>query len=298
VLSFNGEIYNHAEIKEELNAIKNTVWKTDHSDTEVILKAYEEWGIECIHKFRGMFGIAIWDAIKGRLFLVRDRIGIKPVYYSCHNGRVTFASEIKALLEDPKQKREVNEDAFFHYLSFLTTPAPMTLFQGIQKLEPGTYLSIDIESGRLEKTKYYEIWDNVTPVNKLDEKEISQQILQKLREAVNLRKAGDVPVGVFLSGGIDSSTNAALFSESENGEGKQVKTFSIGYEGEFDSYKNELDFAKQAAKHVGAQYHEKLLTQEDLLNFLPDMVKLQDEPIADPGFLAVSQVVKFSKDPS
>lgn len=296
VLSFNGEIYNHAEIKEELSAIKNIVWKTDHSDTEVILRAYEEWGIDCIHKFRGMFGIAVWDATKGKLFLVRDRMGIKPVYYSNHNGRVTFASEIKALLEDPDQKREVNEDAFFHYLSFLTTPAPMTLFKGIQKLEPGTYLSIDIESGRLEKTKYYEIWDHVTPVTKSDEKEISQQILQELREAVNLRKVGDVPVGVFLSGGIDSSTNAALFSESEKGEGKQVKTFTIGYEGEFDSYKNELDFAKQAAKHVGAKYHEKLLTQDDLLNFLPEMVKLQDEPIADPVCVPVYYVSKLARE--
>jgi asparagine synthase (glutamine-hydrolysing) len=148
-LTFNGEIYNHAEIRTELEALGKYQWKTNHSDTEVVLHAFEEWGIACLEKFRGMFGIGIWDAKKRELWLIRDRIGVKPVYYSIHNGRVTFASEIKALLKDPDQKRAVNEIAFYDYLSFLTTPAPDTLFEGIKKLPSGTWLKIteDGQSG-------------------------------------------------------------------------------------------------------------------------------------------------------
>src|SRR5438874_5270613 len=125
---FNGEIYNHAEIRAELEKLGGHRWRTDHSDTEVILHAFDEWGIDCVHKFRGMFAIALWDTKKRQLWLIRDRIGIKPLYYSIHHGRVTFASEIKALLRDPDQERSIDEVSFYHYLSFLTTPAPNTLF--------------------------------------------------------------------------------------------------------------------------------------------------------------------------
>src|SRR6266480_5117220 len=135
-VTFNGEIYNHAEIRAELERRDGHRWKTDHSDTEVILHAFEQWGIDCIHKFRGMFAIGLWDARQRQLWLIRDRIGIKPLYYSIHHGRITFASEIKALLQDPDQKRSVDEESLFHYLSFLTTPAPKTLFSGINKV-PG-----------------------------------------------------------------------------------------------------------------------------------------------------------------
>jgi asparagine synthase (glutamine-hydrolysing) len=129
---FNGEIYNHAEIRPELERLGHR-FKTDHSDTEVIIHAYEQWGIECLERFRGMFAIALWDAKAKELWLIRDRIGIKPLYYSIHHNRIVFASEIKALLQDPDQKREVHEEAFYHYLSFLTAPAPQTLFDGIKK---------------------------------------------------------------------------------------------------------------------------------------------------------------------
>src|SRR4029453_447013 len=139
-LSFNGEIYNHAEIRRELQAIGHKRWKTDHSDTGVGLRAFGEGGIDCLERFRGMFAFALWDARARELWLVRDRIGIKPLYYSAHHGRITFPSEIKALLQDPDQPRSVHEEAFFHYLSFLTTPAPQTLFDGIQKLPGGTWL--------------------------------------------------------------------------------------------------------------------------------------------------------------
>ena len=128
-LAFNGEIYNHSEIRKELEATGKYKWKTNHSDTEVVLHAYEEWGLDFIDRFRGMFAIALYDISKGELLLIRDRIGIKPLYYSIHNNRLTFASEIKALLKDPMQISKVNEDAFFDYLSFLTVPAPFTLFE-------------------------------------------------------------------------------------------------------------------------------------------------------------------------
>ena len=133
---FNGEIYNHAEIRAELESRGGHRWKTDHSDTEVILHAFEEWGIECVQKFRGMFAIALWDTKQRQLWLIRDRIGVKPLYYSIHHGRITFASEIKALLEDEEQKREVNEEALYYYLSFNATPAPLTLFGGIRSWLP------------------------------------------------------------------------------------------------------------------------------------------------------------------
>ncbi|MHB1345377.1 MAG: asparagine synthase (glutamine-hydrolyzing), partial [Thermoleophilia bacterium] len=268
---FNGEIYNHAEIRAELTALGGHRWKTDHSDTEVIVHAFEEWGIECLHRFRGMFGIALWDGRTRELWLIRDRIGIKPVYYSIHHGRITFASEIKALLEDPEQERAVDEEAFFHYLSFLTTPAPMTLFAGIRKLPPATWMRIS-EDGAVHEKRYWDAAAEAESLADASEDEIAERLLEELRTAVQLRKVSDVPVGVFLSGGIDSSTNAALFSE---GEGGPVKTFSIGYEGEYQSYKNELHYARMMAEQVGAHHHELLLTPKHLIDFLPQMVWLQ-----------------------
>ncbi|CAM8659797.1 AsnB Asparagine synthase (glutamine-hydrolyzing) [Oxalobacteraceae bacterium] len=291
-LVFNGEIYNHAEIRTELEAIGGYQWKTSHSDTEVILHAFEQWGIDCLHKFRGMFAIALWDAANQELWLVRDRMGVKPLYYSIHDGRLTFASEIKALLADPQQQRAVNEEALFHYLSFLTTPAPDTLFAGIKKLPSGTWLRVS-RDGEMHEHRYWDVLDYVEPCVGLSEDAVASRILEELKVAVRLRKVSDVPVGVFLSGGIDSSTNAALFSE---GPGEQVRTFSIGYSGDHASYQNELVYAKRVADEVGAQYHEKLLNVDDLIGFLPQMIRLQDEPIADPVCFPVYFVSKLARD--
>jgi len=225
---------------------------------------------------------------------------VKPLYYSIHDGRITFASEIKALLQDPDQKRAVHEEAFYHYLSFLTTPAPQTLFVGIQKLPPGTWLRVR-EDGTTEERRYWDVLDHTQPLTGVSEGEIAERLLAELRTAVKLRKVSDVPVGVFLSGGIDSSTNTALFSEGENpstglGGAQKVKTFSIGYEGQYKSYQNELHYARQMADLAKAEYHEKLLTMDDLLDFLPRMVHLQDEPIADPVCVPVYYVSKLARD--
>src|SRR5437588_2547199 len=179
-ISFNGEIYNHAEIRKELQQIGGHRWKTDHSDTEVILHAFEQWGIDCIHRFRGMFAMALWDARSRELWLIRDRLGIKPLYYSIHDGRIAFASEIKALLQDPKQQRAVDEEALYHFLSFLTTPAPMTLFAGIRKLPAGNWLRIR-ENGAIEQSQYWDVWDHTTPLAGASDREIAERVLSELR---------------------------------------------------------------------------------------------------------------------
>jgi asparagine synthase (glutamine-hydrolysing) len=282
-LVFNGEIYNHAEIRRELEELGQRQWKTDHSDTEVILHAFAAWGIDCLRRFRGMFAFALWDATARRLWLVRDRIGIKPLYWSPHHGRITFASEIKALLQDPEQVRTVNEQGLFHYLSFLTTPAPDTLFAGIHKLPPGSFLAIEAD-GRQHQERYWDVLDHTTPLTGVSEEEIAERLLAELRTSVALRTISDVPVGVFLSGGIDSSTNAALFSECTR---EKIKTFSVGYDQNYRGCQSELPQAAQFAAQIGAVHYERVLTEQDFLDFLPRMIQLQDEPIADPVCMPV-----------
>jgi len=291
-LVFNGEIYNYAEIRAELERLGGHEWKTDHSDSEVILHAFEQWGIECVEKFRGMFAIALWDGRNRELWLVRDRVGIKPLYYSLHHGRITFASEIKALLQDPEQDRSVDEESFYHFLSFLTTPAPQTLFRGIRKLPAGTWLKIR-DNGTIRELQYWDVLDHTECLDGYSEQEIAERIRDELRISVKLRKISDVPVGVFLSGGIDSSVNAALFSEDHPGP---IRTFSIGYDRDYRSYRNELHYARKMAAHVGADHHERILTQQDLIDFLPEMIRLQDEPIADPVCVPVYYVSKLARD--
>ncbi len=291
-LVFNGEIYNHAEIRRELKEIGGHDWKTDHSDTEVIVHAFEQWGIDCIERFRGMFAIAIWDSRRRELWLIRDRVGIKPLYYTTHSGRLAFASEIKALLEDPAQKRAVDEDALFHYLSFLVTPSPDTLFQGIKKLPAGCWLRWR-DGGEPQVHQYWDALARARPQPDITEAAATEELMSRLRDAVNLRKVGDVPVGVFLSGGIDSSTNTILFSE---GESKPVETFTVGYDREYQSYASELTYARQIATMVGAKHHEVIIRQQDALDFVPRMIELQDEPIADPVCIPVYFVSKLARD--
>ncbi len=291
-VTFNGEIYNHAQLRTQLNQAGDHQWKTDHCDTEVILHGFEQWGIGCVDRLEGMFAFALWDARTQQLWLVRDRIGVKPLYYSHHNGRLVFASEIKALLQDPDQQRRVDERSLYHFLSFLTTPPPHTLFEGIDKLPGGTWLRASAD-GQITQHRYWDVWDHTQPLTGIDEQEINQRVLHTLRHAVQQRKVSDVPVGVFLSGGIDSSTNAALFSE---GHSDPIQAFTIGYQGQYRSYRNELDHARTMARQVHATHHEKLLTLDDLIDFLPQMVELQDEPIADPVCVPLYYVAKLARD--
>lgn len=224
---FNGEIYNHEEIRKELNQIKHIEWKTDHSDTEVIIYAYLAWGIKCLKKFRGMFAIALWDKKKNTLYLVRDRLGIKPLYYGIMDNKINFASNVAALLEDDNQSREIDKEAVFDFLSLLAVPAPKTLFSKIKKIPAGHYIELKSD-GEMKQRCYWNPCDYVAQKGlKENESVIRQKLLKILRISTNLRKISDVPVGVFLSGGVDSSTNLALFSEDE----KEVNTFTVGYKG-------------------------------------------------------------------
>ena len=179
VIAFNGEIYNHMEIRKELEQIGGHRWKTDHSDTEMILHAYEEWGMNCLQKFRGMFAIALWDGRKRKFYLIRDRIGIKPLYYLIEDGVLTFASEIKAILKVRKKKAKINEKTLYDYLSFLTTPCEETLFENIYKLRPATYLCFD-ENGIMSKEKYWDVWDHTHPeLYNADDETISEALISE-----------------------------------------------------------------------------------------------------------------------
>ncbi len=288
---FNGEIYNHAQLRPELERAGHR-FRTDHSDTEVILHAYEEWGIDCIHRFRGMFAFALWDDEAGDLWLVRDRIGIKPLYWTVAGGRLLFASEIKALLAGDRVRAALDEDALVDYLSFLVVPAPRTLFQGIYKLPGGCRARVH-RDGDVRQERWWDVWDETRSLEGADEHELSRLILDELRAAVELRKMADVPVGIFLSGGIDSTTNAVLFAEHS---AEPVRTFSIGYERDYASYRNEFDFASEVARGIGALHHERRLTLEDVLGAMPLVVAHQDEPIADPVCVPVYYISKLARD--
>lgn len=290
VLSFNGEIYNHAEVRAELEAAGVRGWRTT-SDTEVLLLAFQHWGISCLDRMRGMFAFALWDSAEKSLWLVRDRIGVKPLYYAHRDGRLVFASEIKAIITDPAQPRDMDETSLFHFLSLMTAPAPRTMFHGISKLPGGCWLKA--QPGRaLEIHRYWDAWDEAALVGDHDEDEFVERLKGEIETAVRYRGVSDVPVGVFLSGGIDSSTNAALFAKSQI---NKPKTFTVGYEGENLSYENEFQYARLMAEQINSEHHERRLTLDQLVESMPRLVHLQDEPIADPvcfPLLSVSQLAR------
>jgi asparagine synthase (glutamine-hydrolysing) len=290
---FNGEIYNHAELRTELERLGGHTWRTDHADSEVIVHAFEHWGIECLQRFRGMFAIGIWDGREGEgeLWLVRDRLGVKPLYYSVHHGRLVFASEITALLADPEQERVLDAEALYHYLSFLVTPPPYTLFRGIRKLPPATWLRFRT-NGETAEERYWDPWDHARPLTGASEAEVAELLLEELRRSVHLRKVSDVPVGVFLSGGVDSSTNAALFSENE---AEPVKTFSIDYEGDNPTHPSELSYARLAAGHVGSEHHERVLRFDELVDFLPRMARIQGEPMSNASCVSIYFISELAR---
>ena len=294
VVTFNGEIYNFKDIKEILEK-KGYKFTTNNSDTEVLLFAYKEWKTDCLNYLRGMFAFAIWDNDENKLWLVRDRVGVKPVYYKKNSERLIFASEIKAILLDKSYKPQIDEESLFHYLSFLCTPAPNTMFKGIKKLEPGSWLLID-QTGKIKKKKY---WDPIKNKEDFinDEPTFKKRIFKELNNSVKLRTVSDVDVGVFLSGGIDSSTNATLFSKSSK---NPIKTFSIGYDKNYKSYKSELEYARLVSQNIGSKHFEKKLSKKHFTTIIEKMIFHQDEPISDPvcfpiyyvSQLAISQNVK------
>lgn len=288
ILAFNGEIYNYMEIKKKL-IDKGYKFKTKNSDTEILLLSYVEWGLKCVDKFRGMFAFAIWDNLKKKLFLIRDRVGVKPLYYKFDSEKLIFSSEIKAILLDPDYIPEIDEESMYHYLTFLCTPAPKTMFKQINKLEAGTWLSFD-EKGNSEKKQY---WDPLQDKELIDSENINKVLVRTLKESIKYRGISDVDVGVFLSGGIDSSTNAYFFSKDSK---KKIKTFSIGYDKEYKSYKSELNYARIVAEHIKSLHFEKKLRKDDIKNLIFDMVYFQDEPISDPVCVPIFYVSKLARE--
>ena len=284
-ITFNGEIYNYRELRTDLE--NEGARFRSHSDTEVLLELYARRGPAMLDLLRGMFALGIWDEIDRSLFVARDRIGVKPLYYVNRGGRFMFASEIKALLASGDVEREVNAQAFYHYLSFLTTPAPQTLFDGILKLPAAHWLKID-RHGNETLRKWW------TPLSRktvsATEDDHVEQIRQLLKESIRYRMVSDVPVGVFLSGGIDSSTNVALMAQMTD---RPVETFSIGFQGE--AKYNELHFARSVADRFKTNHHEVQIGIRDLIDFLPELVYHQDEPIADPVCIPVYHVAKLAK---
>lgn len=282
VISFNGEIYNHQEIRRILEKKNKYQWKSDHSDTEVILHAYEEWGLKCLDKFYGMFAFAIYDSRNSnnpQLHLVRDRIGVKPIYITqTKREEWAFSSEIKALFMHPDISAEMDKTAFWHYLTFIVSPAPLTMFRHIWKIPAGYGVTID----KNNKAYAWQWWDchpsksNRLTHNDMSMQEASVELLSLLRKSIQRRMVSDVPFGVLLSGGVDSSLIVALMSEFMD---RPVKTFTIGYDENDTS--NEFHHATRISKRYRTEHHETKINASDALDFLPLLVKLQDEPIAD-----------------
>src|SRR4051812_10829748 len=279
---FNGEIYNHAEIRAELIA-RGHVYRTK-SDTETIVHAYEQWGDDCVQRFRGMFAFAIWDAPKRRLLLVRDRLGIKPLYWCRARGALLFGSEIKALLASELIDAAPNYAVLPEVLSTRSTSGEETLFAGVRKLLPGHVLVF--ESGEV-KTRQY--WDVPRRESRPDAgprtgsrhvegaPEPVSRFRELLEESVRLRLMSDVPLGMFLSGGIDSSAIAALMARMID---RPLQTFSVAFK---DRAFNELGYAREVARAIGADSHEIVIDDRDFFGALPKLVWHEDEPIAHPS---------------
>jgi asparagine synthase (glutamine-hydrolysing) len=289
-ITFNGEIYNHRALRAELEG-KGHSYRS-HADTETILHLYEEEGPRCVERLQGMFAIAIWDSHKRELFLARDRLGIKPLYFTRPAGGFLFASEIKALLAHPAVSPDLDEEAFFHYLTFISTPAPLTMFKGIHKLAPGERMTV-----RADGSSSSEIfWTPMSAaaeeeMRSMSEQDMSERLLVLLRASIEKRMMADVPFGVFLSGGVDSSTNVALMSELTS---DPVRTFSVAFV-EQERY-NELEYAREIARRFGTDHHEVLLDWGDLEAFLPEMIYHQDEPIADWVCVPLYYVAKLARE--
>ncbi|MGH9968601.1 MAG: asparagine synthase (glutamine-hydrolyzing) [Pyrinomonadaceae bacterium] len=287
---FNGEIYNHAALRKGLEERGHKY--ASRTDTETILHLYEELGRDFVREIEGDFAIALWDATREQLLLTRDRIGVKPLYFSNQDGRLIFASEIKAIVAHPAVSAEIDEQALYHYLSFLTTPAPQTLFRNIRKLPAGHMLVCD-RKGNVQTGQY---WDALPPQTDsngscLTDEEQRAEILRLLRDSIRKRMMSDVPFGVFLSGGVDSSANVALMAEQMS---RPVDTFTVGFRDHEEL--NELDAARDIARRFKTNHHEVLIGEAEMKGFLPQLVFHQDEPLADPVCVPLYYVSKLARD--
>ncbi len=290
VLTYNGEIYNYVELRDSLRA-KGHSFRSS-GDTEVLLKAYLEWGLDMLPRLNGMFAFAIFDPRQGCLILARDQIGQKPLFYWQAPDRLAFASELTALLRHPGIERTIDREALVHYLVHEAYPAPHTPLQGVRKLPPQHCLRYDIASGEATLRRWEAALDKPQPATReAPTREDEDRLEDVLREAVARHLRSDVPVGVYLSGGVDSSTMALFASDVLGGE--RVHTYTVASsEPSFD----ESDLARRTAGILGTRHHETVLTPERLLETIPGILAGMDEPLADPGLVAVHQVARYVRD--
>jgi len=279
---FNGEIYNYLELREKLEKLGHTFYT--NSDTEAIVHAYDQYGADCPKHLRGMFAFAIWNETNQELFLARDRVGKKPLLYAQIEGDLVFGSEFSSLLLHPQISRDVNLEALDHYLSFMCIPAPMTAYRAIRKLEPGNWLRW--RKGEVTTERYWK--PDFSKKLKIDEQEAGEQTVEILRDSVRCRLMSEVPLGAFLSGGIDSSAVVALMSQESS---ERIKTFSIGFDEQDFS---ELHHARRVAEHVGADHHE-FVVRPDAVEVLPLLVEHYGEPYADSSAVPTYYVARETR---
>ena len=286
---FNGEVYNYRSLRADLTARGVSGWTTE-SDTEVVLRSLVEKGDSGIHDWNGMFGVATWDKRKKSLLLVRDRMGVKPLYYYWDGKTFLFASEIKAILASGLVDRKIDKQSLWDYLTFRYVPGPNSIWQNVRKLPPGHLLRFT-PGGRPEVVQYWECDVISDEAEYRSVSEVDAEFADLFLDAVELRLvASDVPVGVFLSGGLDSSAIAAAAVELGH---RNFHTFSVGFEE--GGYYSELAFAKQVAQHVGAQYHEVVLNQAKFLEMLPEVVYATDEPMADLSAISLLALSRLAR---
>lgn len=280
---FNGEIYNYAELRRKLEKKYPFISQTD---TEVILHLYEEEGIGCLEKLEGMFAFAIWDEQKKRLFVARDHLGKKPLYYYHRDGLFLFGSEIKALLKHPAVTKRINEDVIPSYLTFGYAPAPESFYKNIYKLPPASYLSLDL-TGNIQQKNYWDL--NLQSTQQVSEEEACQNVKELLSQAVQKRLISDVPLGAFLSGGIDSSIIVALMKEHSS---HRPKTFSIGFDG--DSSFNEAPYAKMVSEQFQTQ-HTEFIVKPEYEDLPEEILYFHDEPFGDSSALPTYILSKLAR---
>lgn len=282
---YNGECYNFRNLREELISRRHQFYTT--SDTEVLVHLYEEEGAEFVRKIDGMFALCIYNERDGSILLAKDRFGKKPLFYSKTNGYFVFASEIKALLQHPAITRRIDEEALRKYLFYGFVPSPNTIFEGISKLEAGSYLTL--ENGEIHTKRYWDL--NFSDKSRLPLSKTIEAVDGLLRKAVEKRLVSDVPLGVFLSGGIDSSLVVSYMKEIMGPE--NVRAFSIGFE---ESKYDESKYAKIVADHLGISHHLRILSQEECLNVINDIFAYLDEPISDPSIIPTYLLSGYTKE--
>jgi asparagine synthase (glutamine-hydrolysing) len=285
-ITFNGEIYNYLELREQLIRRGHVFRST--TDTEVIVHLYEEHGADCLQHLRGMFAFAIWDQNRQRLFLARDRVGIKPLYYSQSPDAFWFASELKSILTDPAVSREINRSGIRQFLSFYYPAGEATLLRSIKKLSPGH--CIMVERGEVKITRYWDLQFTEERWTKSFD-DVVEELQHLLDSTVRDHMIADVPVGILLSGGMDSS---AVLNFAVQGTQKKIKTFTVGFDG--SQVVDERPFARLAARHFGTEHHEMSITEENFWEFLPSYIWHMEEPVCEPPAVALYYVSKLARN--